>query len=330
MNIDINEKIFIAGSTGMVGSSIKRILLKRLSNNKNSSKILCPNRKELDLLNYENVSRWFKENKPSIVIIAAAKVGGILANSTMPYEFLLENIKIQNNIIENSWKYGAKKLLFLGSSCIYPKFSKQPIKEEYLLDSKLEETNQWYAIAKITGIKLCESLANQYSFDAISLMPSNLYGIGDNYNLSTSHVLPAFINRFQNAKDNNLKEVTCWGTGNALREFLYVDDLAEACIYSLEKWSTLNKNAPLDKDNKKLYWLNVGSGEEISIKNLAEKIANLIGYKGEIKWDDTKPDGTPRKILDSSRLNNIGWSPKVNLDEGLKITIAEYRKFYKK
>ena len=326
MNIDTNEKIFIAGSSGMVGSSIKRILLKRLSNRKGSSEILCPNRKELDLLNYENVSRWFKENKPSIVIIAAAKVGGILANSTMPYEFLLENIKIQNNIIENSWKYGAKKVLFLGSSCIYPKFSQQPIKEEYLLDSKLEDTNQWYAIAKITGIKLCESLVNQYSFDAISLMPSNLYGIGDNYNLSTSHVLPAFINRFQNAKDNNLKQVTCWGTGNALREFLYVDDLAEACIYSLEKWSTFDENAPLDKDNKKLYWLNVGSGEEISIKNLAEKIANIIGYKGEIKWDTTKPDGTPRKILDSSRLNNIGWSPKINLDEGLKITIAEYRK----
>ena len=330
MNIDINEKIFIAGSTGMVGSSIKRILLKRLSNRKNGSKILCPNRKELDLLNYENVNKWFKENKPSIVIIAAAKVGGILANSTMPYEFLLENIKIQINIIENSWKYGAKKVLFLGSSCIYPKFSQQPIKEEYLLDSKLEDTNQWYAIAKITGIKLCESLVNQYSFDAISLMPSNLYGIGDNYNLSTSHVLPAFINRFQNAKDNNLKQVTCWGTGNALREFLYVDDLAEACIYSLEKWSTLNENAPLDEDNKKLYWLNVGSGEEISIRNLAEKIANVIGYKGEINWDKTKPDGTPRKILDSSRLNKIGWSPKINLDEGLKITIAEYRKFYQK
>lgn len=329
MNIDINEKIFIAGSTGMVGSSIKRILLKRLLNKKNGSKILCPNRKELDLSNYEKVNKWFKENKPSIVIIAAAKVGGILANSTMPYEFLLENIKIQNNIIENSWKYGAKKVLFLGSSCIYPKFSQQPIKEEYLLDSKLEETNQWYAIAKITGIKLCESLANQYSFDAISLMPSNLYGIGDNYNLSTSHVLPAFINRFQNAKDNNLKEVTCWGTGNALREFLYVDDLAEACIYSLEKWSTLNENAPLDKDNKKLYWLNVGSGEEISIRNLAEKIATVIGYMGEIKWDNTKPDGTPRKILDSSRLNNIGWSPKISLDEGLRITIAEYRKSYK-
>ena len=326
MNIDINEKIFIAGARGMVGSSIKRILLKRLSNSKNSSNILCPNRKELDLLNYENVQKWFKENKPSIVIIAAAKVGGILANSTMPYEFLLENLKIQNNIIENSWKTGVKKILFLGSSCIYPKFSQQPIKEEYLLGSKLEETNQWYAIAKITGIKLCESLVNQYSFDAISLMPSNLYGIGDNYNLSTSHVLPAFINRFQHAKDNNLRQVTCWGTGNALREFLFVDDLAEACIYSLEKWSALDENAPVDKDNKKLNWLNVGSGEEISIKKLAEKIATLVGYQGEINWDTSKPDGTPRKILDSSRLNNLGWMPKTNLSEGLKITIAEYKK----
>ena len=288
-------------------------------------KLLCPSRKELDLLDFESLRNWFSLNQPSIVIIAAAKVGGILANSTKPYDFIFENLRIQTNLIEVSRKFCVKKLLFLGSSCIYPKFSKQPIKEEYLLNSELESTNEWYAIAKIAGVKLCEALNLQYEFDAISLMPCNLYGIGDNYNLNSSHVIPALINKFFTAKKKNHKCVVCWGTGTPLREFLYVNDLAEACIFTLNNWSISKSKLYFGNSSKKMSWLNVGSGKEISIKELSEKIANLVEYEGEIVWDHKMPDGTPRKILDNSKIKSLGWKPNIELDEGLKLVIEDFK-----
>ncbi len=325
MNSD--EKIFIAGSTGMVGSSIKRTLIKKVYGNKNfEGKLLESNRNELNLLNFSDVMSWFSLNRPNIVIIAAAKVGGINANDSEPYEFIYENLAIQTNLIEASKQYGVKKLLFLGSSCIYPKMSKQPIKEEYLLESKLEQTNQWYAIAKIAGLKLCEALNKQYGLNFISLMPCNLYGYGDNYNLKTSHVIPALINKFYSAKIKGKEIVTCWGTGKPFREFLYVDDLAEACLFCLKNWDITSKNAPLDSSNKRLSWLNVGSGSEITIKKLAEKIADLVEYKGKILWDKNMPDGTPRKLLDITKIKELGWEPKINIDEGLKLAFNDYKK----
>ena len=325
MNHD--EKIFIAGASGMVGSAIKKLLTKKgYGNKKYGGEILCPNRFDLDLLDYALVKKWFSLNNPSIVIIAAAKVGGILANSTQPYEFIFENLKIVTNIIEVSKLFGVKKLLFLGSSCIYPKFSRQPIKEEYLLTSDLEKTNEWYAIAKIAGVKLCEALRVQYEFNSISLMPCNLYGIGDNYNLETSHVIPALINKFYSAKINRLKKVTCWGTGTPLREFLYVDDLAEACIFILKDWSGSEGKLLFENYMKKSSWLNVGSGNEISIKDLSEMIAEIIGYQDEIAWDKTMPDGTPRKILDNTKIKSLGWEPKIKLEDGLRMTIEDFKK----
>ena len=325
MNLD--EKIFLTGGRGMVGSAIKRILIKKgYGNPELGGKIFSPAREEINLLNYEKLESWFKINKPTVVIIAAAKVGGIIANSCSPYDFIFENLKIETNIIELSRKFQVKKILFLGSSCIYPKLSKQPIKEEYLLDSALESTNQWYAIAKIAGIKLCESLYSQYGINAISLMPCNLFGPGDNYDLTTSHVLPALIRKFQTAKNNNHEEVICWGTGRPLREFLYVDDLAEGCIYALKNWDITSKNAPLDNSNNKLAWLNIGSGKEISIKELAEKISDLIGFEGQIIWDKNKPDGTFRKIMDSGKFRSLGWSPKTTLTDGIKIAINDFKK----
>ena len=325
----LSERIFIAGGTGMVGSSLKRIFTQKgYGNLKYGGEILSPTRKELNLLNYQEIKDWFLKKKPSIVVIAAAKVGGILANSKSPYDFIYENIKIQTNIIEVSKIFNVKKILFLGSSCIYPKYALQPIKEEYLLDGELEETNQWYAIAKISGIKLCEAIYQQYGINAISLMPCNLYGVGDNYNLSTSHVLPALIRRFFEAKKNSTN-VICWGSGTPIREFLYVDDLAEACIFALEKWDITSNKAPLNSSKEKLAWLNVGSGEEITIKKLAEKIACIVGYEGKIIWDQEKPDGTPRKLLDSSKLRDLGWKPSINLEEGLKISLNDFKKrFY--
>ncbi len=325
MNLD--EKIFLAGGNGMVGSAIRRILIKKgYGNPELGGKIFCPTRNQLDLLNYNDLEDWFRLNKPTLVIIAAAKVGGILANSEKPYDFIFENLKIETNIIELSRKFAVKKILFLGSSCIYPKFSKQPIKEEYLLESPLEVTNQWYAIAKIAGIKLCESLYFQHGINAISLMPCNLFGPKDNYDLSTSHVLPALIRKFQTAKNNNNSQVKCWGTGNPLREFLYVDDLAEACIFALKNWNISRKDSPLDTSQKKLCWLNVGSGKEISIRDLAKKISDLINYEGEIIWDKEKPDGTPRKLLDTSRMRSLGWEPKTSLEDGIKLAIADFNK----
>ena len=306
----------------MVGSAVLRRLCSMDKINKKN--ILTPKRKELDLSNYSDLEQWFKINNPTVVILAAAKVGGINANSTKPYEFILENLKIQTNIIELAWKYGVKKLLFLGSSCIYPKLCPQPIKEEYLLNGELEKTNEFYAIAKIAGIKLCESLRIEHGFNSICLMPTNLYGRGDYYNTEYGHVLPSLIKKFYDAKKNNFKKVTCWGTGKALREFLFVDDLADACIYTLENWEPNQENYLKNKDGKVLTWLNVGSPFEISIKRLASKISKYMRYEGEIIWDKSKPDGTPRKKLDNSKITNLGWSAKTNLDKGIKLTIKYF------
>ena len=321
------NKIFIAGSNGMVGSSISRLLNKKGYSSEEGN-LLDPKREDLDLTDIKKVKKWFSQNKPDIVINAAGKVGGILANSENPVQFLLDNMKIQNNLIETSWEFGTKRFLFLGSSCIYPKFSEQPIKEESLLTSKLEETNQWYAIAKISGLKLCEAYRNQYNFDTISLMPTNLYGPKDNYDLKNCHVMAALIRKFYEAQKNNFDEVICWGTGNPLREFLYVEDFAEACLYLLENWFPNKNQTKSNKNNKSLNWLNVGSDYELKIKDLALLIAKIVGYKGKIIWDKTKPDGTPRKKLDTSRIHNLGWKPKTNLETGIKKTLDSFCREY--
>ena len=318
--LEKKDKIYVAGSNGMVGSAICRLLNKKgYKTTKNN--LFTPSRDELDLTNINNVEKWFENHNPEIVIIAAAKVGGIVANMTMPVDFLLENLKIQNNLIETSWKFGVKRLVFLGSSCIYPKLSNQPIKEDYLLSSDLEETNQWYAIAKIAGLKLCQALKNQYGFDAISLMPSNLYGPKDNYHPNHSHVMAALIRKFYDAKIKNKKEVVCWGTGKPLREFLHVDDLAEACFFLLKNWLPSINNSPLDINGSPLNWINVGCNFEISIKELAFKISHMMNYEGKILWDSDKPDGTLRKKLDTSYINKLGWEAETDLDKGIKMTL---------
>tara|TARA_B100000242_G_C43043542_1_gene486956 strand:+ start:418 stop:1434 length:1017 start_codon:yes stop_codon:yes gene_type:complete len=321
-----NLKVLIAGSSGMVGSAIYRAFLKKKKEDKyNGTTFFIPTKNQLDLSVYFKVEEWFKIHKPDVVIIAAAKVGGILANKNYPAQFLLENLKIQTNLIEISKLYGVKKLLFLGSSCIYPKFATQPITEEALLSGSLEKTNEFYALAKIAGIKLCEALNIQYGFNSICLMPANLYGPGDNYNELNSHVLPALIKKFSDALEKNSKSVTCWGTGNPLREFLFVDDLAEACLFVLDNWDPNHKNAPKDKFGNPLYLLNVGSKYEISIKDLAKKISDFLGFKGEIIWDKSKPDGTPRKKLDTKKLKKLGWVASTSLNKGINLTIASYR-----
>ena len=318
MLISKKSRIFIAGHNGMVGSAIKRALHKKGYNN-----LLHSPRKDLNLLNFEEVKNWFNQNRPEVVILAAAKVGGIYANSNYSFDFILENLKIQNNVIENSWAYKVKRFLFLGSSCIYPKLASQPLKEEYLLSGTLEKTNESYAIAKIAGIKLCTALKNQYGFDAISLMPTNLYGKGDNYHPENSHVLPAMIKKFYDAKIQGLKKVNCWGTGIARREFLFVDDLAEAAIFVIENISVDNE-ALYDDAGDYCGILNVGVGSDISIKELAKLTASIIGFKGEIFWDSSKPDGTPRKLLDISKLKNLGWSAKTDLEKGIELTFKSY------
>ena len=325
--ISLNDKFFIAGASGMAGRAIHRSLVKKGYGDRNlGGAILTSSRRELDLLKINEVEKWFKANKPDVVIIAAAKVGGILANSSEPTEFLLENLKIQNNIIETSWRYGVRRLLFLGSSCIYPKFAKQPITEEALLTGELEQTNQWYAIAKIAGIKLCEALRKQYSFDALSLMPTNLYGPGDNYNSLNSHVMASLIKKFYTASIQEDPEVICWGTGNPLREFLHVDDLGNAAVFALESWSTFSKDAPLDKNGEPLLLLNVGTGRDISIKDLAKKISEICSYKGKIIWDQNKPDGTPKKQLNIKHLLELGWEPTITLEEGIRRTLKDFPK----
>ena len=322
-----NDKIFIAGANGMAGSAIKRALIKYgYGMESMQGKLLYPNSKELNLLNYLEVEEWFIKNRPSVAILSAAKVGGIYANNSQPADFLLDNLKIQNNVIEIAWKSGVRRFLFLGSSCIYPKFAKQPIKEEYLLNNSLEPTNESYAIAKIAGIKLCEALRKQYGFDAISIMPTNLYGPGDNYNLTSSHVFPALIRKFHDAQKESLSNVICWGSGLPFREFLHVDDLGDAAVFVLENWSPDDRNAPKDSGGNPINILNVGTGKDISIKELANNIASAAGFKGEIIWDINKPDGTPKKQLDVSKIKALGWESKISLKEGIKNTLEVYRK----
>ncbi len=297
-----DSKIYIAGHNGMVGSAIWRKLTEEGYTN-----LIGKSSKELDLRNQKTVNEFFINEKPSIVIDAAARVGGILANNNFPYQFLMENMQIQNNLIENSLKYNVEKFIFLGSSCIYPKLAPQPLKEEYLLTSSLEPTNEWYAIAKITGVKTCEAIRKQFNKDFVSLMPTNLYGFHDNFDLNTSHVLPAMIRKFHEAKINGDLPVTLWGSGTPMREFLYVDDLADAVYFSL-----------LNNLEDNLY--NIGTGEDITIKKLAETIQQITGHKGEIIWDATKPDGTPRKLMDVSKMEKVGWKAKIKLEEGIKLT----------
>ena len=317
--INKEDKIFIAGGSGMVGAAVVRALKKKKYKN-----LMYPNSGVLDLEDPYQVQNWFHIEKPDVVILAAAKVGGIFANLKYPKDFLLKNLKIQNNVIENSYYSKVKRFIFLGSSCIYPKFSNQPIKEEDLLNGHLEQTNEAYSIAKISGIKLCEALRSQNNFDAISIMPTNLYGPGDNYSVEDSHVLPALIRKFVEAKKSNSSEVIIWGTGNPLREFLHVDDLAKAVVFALEKWDPNANNSPKDIEGNILSYLNVGSGEEVSIKTLVSIISEIVNFEGTIKYDFEKPDGTPRKLLDSSRFLSLGWEPKIKLSEGIKETINEY------
>lgn len=311
MLITPSDRFAIFGARGMAGSAISRAL-KRAGYHQQ----LKPTRQELDLLDPVAVQEWFREYQPSAVVLAAAKVGGIQANATYPAEFLLENLKIQTHVIETAWRVGVRRLLFLGSSCIYPKYAEQPIKEETLLTGQLEPTNESYAIAKIAGIKLCEALRQQHGVDFISLMPTNLYGPGDNYHPQNSHVLPALIRRFHEATEANFESVTCWGTGLPLREFLHVDDLGDACVFALERW----KPGP-----DELSFLNVGTGVDLTIRELAEAVASATGFTGTIRWDSSKPDGTPKKQLDVSRLSGLGWRARVPLSVGLTSTVELFR-----
>jgi len=296
-----NAKIFVAGGqSGLVGTAIVRNLKE-----KGYTNVLTRTRNELDLLNPKQVAKFFETKKPEYVFLAAAKVGGILANKTHKADFIYDNLQIQNNVIYNAWKYKVTKLLFLGSSCIYPRMSPQPIKEEYFMMGPLEKTNDAYAIAKIAGIKMCQSYNEQYGTNFISAMPTNLYGPNDNFDLNDSHVLPAFIRKFHEAKVNDMPYVTMWGTGSPYREFLYVDDLADACVNLMEKYNSSDI-------------INVGTGEDLTIKELAEMIKEIVGYTGKIKWDSTKPDGTPKKQLDVTRLFELGRKPKESLNSGIK------------
>ena len=297
------SKIFVAGANGMVGSAIVRELQKNGYEN-----LLLPNSKDLDLRNQEAVAAFFEKNKPEYVFLAAAKVGGIYANNTYPAEFLYDNMMIQNNVIHHAYLNNVKKLLFLGSSCIYPKFAQQPISENSLLTDTLEPTNEAYAIAKISGVEMCKFYKKQYGCQFISAMPTNLYGVNDNFNIENSHVLPALLRKFIEAKNKDEKNVTVWGTGTPLREFLYVDDLAEACLFLMLHYNEEST-------------INVGTGVEISIKELAETIKEKVGFKGELVFDTTKPDGTPRKLLDVSKINNLGWKHKIDLNNGIQKTI---------
>ncbi len=301
-----NSKIFVAGHKGMVGSAIVRQLKKEGYTN-----IITRTHQELDLCRQDAVEKFFAEEKPEYVFLGAAKVGGIMANASALADFMYDNMILEMNVIHEAWKNDCKKLMFLGSSCIYPRMAEQPMKENCLLTSALEPTNEAYALAKISGLKYCEYLNRQYHTDFISVMPTNLYGPNDNYHPEHSHVLPALIRRFHEAKENGLTEVTCWGTGTPLREFLYVDDLAEACVYLMNHYSG-NET------------VNLGSGKEISIKELTELVAKVVGYEGTIKWDTTKPDGTPRKLLDVSKLESLGWKYHTELEEGIALAYDDF------
>lgn len=302
-----SSKIYIAGHRGMVGSAIYRNL-----RNKGFENIVYKTSSELDLKNQQAVNDFFEQEKPDYVVLAAAKVGGIVANNTFRAQFIYENLMIEANIIHAAYVNNVKKLLFLGSSCIYPKLAPQPLKEEYLLSGYLEQTNQPYAIAKIAGIELCDSYRRQYGCNFISAMPTNLYGPNDNYDLNNSHVLPALLRKFITAKNNNLPNVELWGTGTPLREFLHVDDLAEACVFLLENYSEEGL-------------VNVGVGHDISIKDLAELVKETVEFEGEIIWNTEKPDGTPRKLMDVSKINSFGWKAKIGLEEGIRMVYEEVK-----
>jgi GDP-L-fucose synthase len=302
------SNIYIAGHRGMVGGAIKRCLEKE-----GYTQLVYRSSEELDLRMQKEVNDFFAFEKPEYVFLAAAKVGGIVANNTYRADFLYDNLMIESNIIHAAHVHGVKKLLFLGSSCIYPKLAPQPLKEEYLLSGLLEETNEPYAVAKIAGIKLCEAYRDQYGSNFISAMPTNLYGIGDNYHPQNSHVLPALIRKFHEAKEKNLPEVTVWGTGSPLREFLYADDLAAACVFLMNHY------------NEKQF-LNIGTGEDLSIKELAFLVKEVIGFEGDILFDVSKPDGTPRKLMDVNKINALGWKHKVNLREGIALAYQDFLK----
>lgn len=308
MNISSDTRIYVAGHQGMVGSALWRELQRQ-----GYPQLIGRSRSELDLRDSAAVKAFFDAEKPECVLVAAARVGGINANNTHPVEFLLENLQIQNNVISNSARTGVRKLLFLGSSCIYPKLAPQPMKEDCLLTSPLEPTNQWYALAKIAGLKLCEAYRRQYGCHFISAMPTNLYGINDNYDLESSHVLPALIQKFHEAKVRGQPSVICWGTGKPLREFLYADDLARACLFLVRHYDDPEP-------------INIGSGSEISIRHLAELVQRIVNYQGEVIWDATKPDGTPRKLLDTSRLLSLGWRPAVDLADGIRLAYEDYQR----
>jgi GDP-L-fucose synthase len=305
--MELNSKIYIAGHRGMVGSAIMRNLQSKGFNN-----IITRTSKELDLRNSQAVSDFFATEKPEYVFLAAAKVGGIQANNIYRADFIYENLMIQNNVIHNSYLNNVKKLMFLGSSCIYPKMAPQPLKEEYLLTGLLEETNEPYAIAKIAGIKMCESYKRQYGCNFISVMPTNMYGPNDNYNLNNSHVLPALIRKFHDAKENNSPSVEMWGTGTPMREFLHANDLGDACVFLMNNY-----------DGEQ--FVNIGSGTDLTIKDLALLIKEIVGYKGEIVHDLSKPDGTPRKLMDVSYLHSLGWKHKIELPEGIKQVYDDFK-----
>ena len=297
-----NTKIYIAGHNGMVGSAIWRTL-----SAKGYTNLVGVSSKALDLRNQEAVKDYFAQEQPEVVIDAAARVGGILANNNYPYQFIMENMQIQNNLIDSALQAGIEKFVFLGSSCIYPKLAPQPLKEDCLLSGDLEPTNEWYAIAKITGVKACQAIRKQFGKDYVSLMPTNLYGTHDNFDLNTSHVLPAMMRKFHEAKENDNAPVTLWGSGTPMREFLFVDDMAAAVVFALE-----NKLPD--------YLYNIGTGVDLTIKELAETIQKITGHQGEIIWDSTKPDGTPRKLMDVSKMHELGWKHEVDLEEGIQAT----------
>ena len=307
--MDSESRVYVAGNTGLVGSAIVRML-----HRKGYTNILSSPSSYWDLRRQEDVGRFFQVNQPEYVYLAAAKVGGIGANRDYPAHFIYDNLMIQSNIINAARKFGVKKLLFLGSSCIYPKMCEQPIKEEYLMTGPLEPTNDAYAIAKIAGIKMCQAYRKQYGFNAISLMPTNLYGPNDNFDRETSHVLPALIGKFSDAKKNGDVSVTCWGDGSAMREFLHVDDLAEACFTCMKYYDSPEP-------------INIGTGEDVTIKQLAETIARTVGYDELINWDTSKPNGTPRKVLNVDKIKTLGWEPKIGLEEGIKSTYEWYNDF---